>query len=424
MLSVSPGDGRGSALDVESYELDLDLTSGTDTFSSRTEVRFRVLGEPDGAAVSADLHAVSVRQAELNGTRLDAGGFHDGRLELPGLAASNALVVEAEFGYAARAEGLHLAYSPAGGRCVYSKANRGGAARMFCCFDRPDLRAPFTVAVRAPAGWSCVANAPAADHGADLWRFAPTAPLPPLLFGACAGPYRGVALACERDGGAAVPVTLCALPQAFELAEPGALLELLGPPLRFYERVLRVPYPYGKCDLAFVPGYPVLGFSTPGLITIQDTVLEAEPGRSSLYLPVVMAHELAHAWFGGLVTMRRDDDTWLIEAIATYLSRAALARIWPDSAPWAGSATLPDHGYADDAETIRQLDTLIGPRAVMLGLGSLLRRHAHQSATKDDLVRHWSRAGGRDLRPWAGEMLTPARPNRDLVKPAGGAGRR
>jgi aminopeptidase N len=420
VLSVPPanGHGRSSALDVLSYEVVLDLTQGTDTFWSRTRVHFRC--QRDGAAAFADLHAVSIRQVALNGTHLGTGGLHDGRLELPRLASDNTLAVEAEFAWAPAGEGLHRVTGPAdASACVYSKTYPAGAARVFCCFDRPDLRAPFTVSVRAPAGWSSLGNTPVvarpAGGKAGLWRFAPTTPLAPSLFSVCAGPFCGPALACARDQGQSLPVAIRALPPAAALLEPGAVLELVRQPLRYYERTLGVPYPYGKYDLVFVPQFPALAFSAPGLVTVQDQVLQAREGTPPYYLAAVIAHELAHAWFGGLASMRHRDDTWLVEAITTYLSRTALENILPGTTPWAESTspTLPDHSYAGDAAAIRQLETLIGRQAIILGLGSLLRRHAHSTATKDDLIRGWSQASGRDLRTWAAKTLIPARRRED-----------
>jgi aminopeptidase N len=266
----------------------------------------------------------------------------------------------------------------------------------------------------APAGWSALANAPAVAHPqtgkAGLWRFAPTTPLPPSLFSVCAGPYRGPALVCERDKGRPLPVTIQALPPTAGRLEPHAVLELVHQPLRYYERNLGVSYPYGKYDLVFVPGFPALAFSAPGLVTIQDRVLEPRQGKPAYYLAAVIAHELAHAWFGGLVGMRRHDDRWLVDAITTYLSRAALEEIRPGITPWAASTSpaLPDHDYANDAAAVRQLETLIGRQAVIGGLSILLHRHAHSNATKDDLIRYWSTVSGRDLRTWAAR--SPKRP--------------
>ena len=158
----------------------------------------------------------------------------------------------------------------------------------------------------------------------------------------------------------------------------------------------------------FVPALAPLAYSVPGLVVIQDRVLKNQ--QASLYMATVIAHELAHAWIGGLVAMRHREDEWLEEALTTYISRSALAEILPGVTPWAEStsATLPDYGYAQDAETIRKLEVLAGKNAVIDGLGALLRRHAHGTATKDDLVRYWSAACGHDLRDWAATTLIPA----------------
>jgi aminopeptidase N len=165
LSAVSPG--CRSALDVLSYSLVLDLTGGTDTFWSRAEIYFNCGAAGFGAF--ADVNAVSIQRATLNGANLGGSWNHiDGRLELPRLAGENVLAVEAEFTYASAGEGLHYVTYPAdGSACVYSKAYRGGARRIYCCFDQPDLRAAFTVSVKAPAGWSCLANAPVLSRPPD-----------------------------------------------------------------------------------------------------------------------------------------------------------------------------------------------------------------------------------------------------------------
>jgi aminopeptidase N len=411
---------RSSILDVVSYHVDLDLTQGPETFRSRTEVRFRC--RKAGAATFADLHAVRVGRATLNGADLNpAAGLNRGHLELPRLADENTLTVEAEFDYASAAKGLNYVTDPAdpdpagpdGSAFVY--ANSRGASRIYCCFDRPDLRAAFTVSVTTPAGWSCLANAPvvsrppAGERG--IWRFAPTPPVPPWLTSVCAGPLHVSASEnYERDNGHPLPITIQAVPSVPE--EPTSIPELLRQSLRFYERRLGVPYPYGKCDLVFGPVSPALAQAVTGLIVIQDQVLRDSKDSkdssdgSGLYLNAVIAHELAHTWFGGLVTMPPEDG-WLDEALTTYISRTALEEILPGCTPWAAetSATLPDHAYAGDAAAIRQLEDLIGRQAVIDGLAALLRRHAHSQATPADLVACWSQASGEDLRAWAAETL-------------------
>jgi aminopeptidase N len=421
-MSDQPQD-RSDVLCVTSYDVFLDITRGDQTFVSRAEIQFRCSAH--GALPFADLGAASVRWATLNGQSVDvSAGWRDGRLELRPVRGQNVLAVEAEFAYATAAgdqlagQGLYRVTDPAeGSGCVYAKAYRGGAARMYCCFDVPRLRAPINFSVRAPAGWSCLSNAPAvsrppANRG-GAWRFAPTAPIAPAVSSICAGPYTGASLSCERDAGPALPVSVLAMPSAAAQLQARRVFGLVREPLRHYERSLGVPFPYGKCDVLFVPGFPGLAFSAPGLIAIKEEALSpARAGEPSLYLATVIAHELSHAWLGGLASICRADhiEMWLVEALATYVSRTALAEIMPGAAPWAAAAEKapPDDHYAANAAIIRQLEQLIGRDAVFRGLGSFLRQHAHADAGQDELVRCWSEQSGRDLRPWTAANLRPS----------------
>jgi aminopeptidase N len=179
-------------------------------------------------------------------------------------------------------------------------------------------------------------------------------------------------------------------------------------PLRYYEQAL-VPYAFDKLDVVFVPGFPALGFSSPGLMVVQDEVLQAE--TSDLYLATVFAHELAHGWIGGVTDVSHRDEMWLQEAVVTYLSRTALEETRTGVSPWeTASATLPDHAYVTDAEKIRDLESGIGREAVVLGIRTLLQRHAYGTAGKDDFVECWSQASGHALSGWPAETTQPPPP--------------
>lgn len=403
---------RGS-IDRVAYDLLLDLAGDDEsTFFSRAEIRFRC--QRPGSSAFADLRAVGVQRAELNGETLNLTTYRSGRLELPHLSAENTLIVEAEFGYDSARVGLHRHGETGGGGCVYSKAYPGGAPYIYCCFDEAGLRAPFTVSINAPAGWSCVANGPVVSRppngAAGRWKFATTHPIAPYLSSFCAGPFSGPARGWEREQHNAVPVTASALPSSVPALEAAVNLDMFRQPLSYYQRSLGVPYPYGKCDVVFVPAYRGLAFGAPGLITVKEQVVTEPPkGKHELYLATVIAHELAHAWFGGLIAFLPPEDGWIEETVTSYISRGALEEGFPGAVLWdeAASQTLPDHAYAPDAGKIRQLETLIGRQAVISGLSELLRRHAHGCASKDDLIQCWSRAADLDLRPWAAETLTP-----------------
>jgi aminopeptidase N len=404
-----------STLQITSYDVAIDLTGGPDTFWSRAEIHFGS-SEP-GVGATADVYALNIRQAVLNGADLQDAADSDGGLQLARLDSDNTLIVEADFAYAmSGGVGLMRETGHDSTTCVYSRAYPGGAPHIFCCFDQPDLRAPFTLSIRVPTGWSCVANAPLADRSsgktAALWTFATTRPIAPYLFSMCAGLSAGPAFACERRDGSPFAVTAHALPPVAKLLDAALSEELFQQPMLYYERTLGVRYPDDKWDIAFVPQFTALAFGAPGLLTIRDEVLN-QKGRPEIYLATVFAHELAHAWFGGLIEIQPREDVWLEEAIVTYVSRSALEARHPNVAPWSAdmSRTLPDHAYARHAAPLKHLETIIGKQTVMNGVGDLLRHHANSTVTKDDLVRSWSLASGRDLREWAATQLIPDPPD-------------
>jgi aminopeptidase N len=395
-------------LQIASYEVVIDITAGPDAFWSRTEIRFGC-SDP-GADATADVHALNIRRAVLNGADLrDAAA--DGGLRLARLEGDNTLIVEAEFAYAAPGGvGLLREMRPDGAMCVYSRSHPGGAPHFFCCFDEPDLRAPISLSVNAPAGWSCIANAPLADRipgqTTALWKFAGTRPVAPYLVNMCAGLSAGPTFACSHGDGSPFAVAAYALPATAERLDAELRVELFQEPLGYYERMLGVRYPEDKWDIAFVPQFTALAFGAPGLLTIRDEVLNAG-GEPEIYLPIVFAHELTHAWFGGLIEIQPREDVWLEEGIATYVSRSATDAHYPDADLWSTgtSEALPDHAYSAYAAPLKHLETMIGQQAVMNGIGNLLRSHPDGTVTKDDLVRSWCLASGQDLREWSAQQL-------------------
>jgi aminopeptidase N len=416
---------RSELLRPVSYDVFLDITHGDQTFVSRAEIYFTC--SEQGAVSFADLHAVGIHRATLNGEVIDIPAhWRGGRLELRPTRGQNVLTVEAEFAYATavaagkdelEGQGLYRVDGADDSGCVYSKAYRGGASRMYCCFDVPQLRAPITFSVRAPAGWSCLSNAPAVSPRSSsitgLWRFAPTPGIPPAISSICAGAYAGESTNCKSDIGPALPVRVLSRLPASEKIRPRRLLSYLSKPLRYYESNLGVPFPYAKCDILIVPGFPGLAFSAPGLIAMKEEALIAACADDlELYVAAVIGHELSHAWIGGLASIigGQQIEMWLVEALATYISRTALAETMPGAEPWAPvvDATLPDHSYAANAAIIRQLESLIGRGAVFRGLGSFLRQHRNADGSQKDLVRCWADQSDHDLAQWASANLRPA----------------
>lgn len=442
-LTQAEAAARSLLVDVESYAVHLDLTAGPGTVLSRTEIRFRC--RQPGAATFADLAVTAVTSIVVNGASLDpATVLADGRLRLDGLAASNVLTVDAHFPDTRSGLGLTRFTDPADGAAyLLAWCFPTHAPMIFCCFDQPDLRADLTLTLSAPAGWDVVANGavtgrPAAG-AAGGWRFASVHAMKPYELTLCAGPY---VTAWEREhAGRAGPVRVSVRCRRTLARSPG--LDRAGDVVRrvlaFYEGLLGVASPYAKCDVVFVPEFGPLAACLPGVITASEELLQrlAEPGDD--HAALVLAHEVAHLWFGCLVEGRWWDDLWLAEALATYLSYVAAADGLGLDSPWADFAlrgqadayradTLPSTQpvcspvataadamtrpaaltYSKGASIIRQLAALIGPDALRAGLRDYLITYGGTSTTLADLIGCWSRASRRDLTPWARQwLLTP-----------------
>ncbi|HXL88938.1 MAG TPA: M1 family aminopeptidase [Streptosporangiaceae bacterium] len=425
---------RARAIDVESYDIFLDLTA--EPVLSRTEVRFRWLGADAGTF--AELRTQGVRGVTLDGVSLPQP--EDGRLRL---SRSNSgdqavLVVEAEAGYSQEGRGLSRFTDPADGASyVMAFSYPDCGPEMFCCFDQPDLTATFRFAVRVPDGWECVANGQLARREGGVCTFTPVSGMRPYDLTFCAGPFSTAAR--TQAGGTDVTVrhrhsllrqmAVASLPQFTGYARDA---------IAWYADNLGVPCPYPAYDIVFMPDLPALALSVPGLMVVNERLLGRPAEAGDQRNAMICAHEVAHLWFGGLVGPRWWDDVWLDEAIATYLSYAALAAIAgvSESLSWTGFAytdkpeaykadELPSRQpvsspvstatqggdkpfgilYVKGASVIRSLAALIGDDALRRGLGDYLNRFAFGSATLDDLVGCWSRASGQDLAGWAEQWL-------------------
>ncbi len=419
---------RAALIDVESYDVFLDLTA--DPVRSRTEVRFGC--RAPGAATFADLTA-SLTGAVLNGRAL--GPAADGRLALPGLAAENVLVVDAEV---ADSPGLTRFADPADGAgYLLFLGYPTQAPSLYCCFDQLDLTAVTTLSLVLPAGWEALSNGAARERPAPgqsgVWRFGAVPGTRPFDLTIAAGPY------VEEWRGSGGPVAMSirrrrSLTGAEGVAGIERFGELARQALAYYERVLGVPCPYPKYDIGFVPRLTALAVSIPGLMLVNETLLARMSDPDDDFVAMVCAHEVGHLWFGCHVSTGWWDDLWLDEAMATYMSYSAdlgvFADPWtafcyrekprayqadalpgrqPVSSPVASAADalfrLPALTYSKGAAVIRQLAALIGDDALRRGLADYMRRFGGGSARLNDLVDCWSRASGRELAGWAEEWL-------------------
>ncbi len=449
---------RGVVRGVPQYAVALDLTGGdksdgseqTENFGSVTTVIFDA--EP-GATTFLDLIANDVEYVELNGTPLDPDAvYKDSRIELAGLAAHNTVTVRAVCQYSRTGEGLHRSVDPSDGNVyLYSQFEVPDARRVYAVFDQPDIKSVFTFTVTAPTSWTVVTNMPAAtvnltEAGADAdaatktWVFEPTPVMSSYLTAFCAGPYASWHTEYANEDGRIVPMGIYCR-QALKDAmakDVDYLFDITKKGFSFYNEQWGVPYPYAKYDQLFVPEYNAGAMENIGTVTIRDSyVFESKTTDAMAERRVItVLHELAHMWFGDLVTMKWWNDLWLNESFAEFMSTLCTAEAtdWKDA--WAtfssgekswGEAqdqrptthpiVAPIHDlndtyvnfdgitYAKGASVLRQLVAYVGREEFFAGIHNYLTKHKYSNATLADLLAELEKSSGRDLKGWSAAWL-------------------
>ncbi|MFJ2781486.1 MULTISPECIES: aminopeptidase N [unclassified Kitasatospora] len=453
-LSRDEAQQRASILAVDGYQVRLDVTSAPDpaaaTFRSTTTIAFRCT-EP-GASTFLDLLAPTVRSVVLNGRALDPATAFDGaRVHVDGLAAENVLVVDADCAYSRTGEGLHRFTDPVDGETyLYTHYEPADARRVFADFEQPDLKAPFTFTVAAPAAWDVRSNAVherVTDEGAArVWEFAPTQPISTYLTAVVAGPYHVARDHYSRvlPDGTTLEIPLSALCRK-SLAPYFDADEILGVTklgLDFFHEEFDYPYPFGKYDQAFVPEYNIGAMENPGCVTFREEFIFRSRVTDAAYesRANVILHEMAHMWFGDLVTMRWWDDLWLKESFADFMGSYALIgartrysgawvtfanqrKAWayrqdqfPTTHPITADirdledAKLNFDGitYAKGASVLKQLVAYAGSEAFFEGARRYFKRHAFGNTELTDLLDILEETSGRDLKSWAATWLQTA----------------
>ena len=448
-LYQSEAQERARLLDVTSYDIAVDLTDGAGgpgegTFRSTTTVRFRC-SEP-GADTFIEVAAASIRSATLNGAPLSTSGWAADRgLSLPGLAAENMLRVDADFGYSSSGQGLHRSVDPVDGEVyLHSQFETADAQRVFACFDQPDLKSVFTWHATVPAHWKVVSNAPLApvDTGhpaptgnpARTVHFAPSVRMSTYLAALCAGPYHEVRRA--HDG---IDLGYFCRASMAEFLDVDDLHTVTTQGFDFFHDQFRVRYPLPKYDQLWVADFNAGAMENFGCVVISEdgylfrsqvTDFEYEQRANTIL------HELAHMWFGNLVTMRWWDDLWLNESFAEWASHwcntsatrftdawttfLSLRKAWgyrqdqlssthpvycemPDLA--AVEVNFDGITYAKGASVLKQLVAYVGEEAFVSALRAYFAEHAWGNATFDDLLRALSAASGRPVREFATQWL-------------------
>ncbi|GAA3126657.1 aminopeptidase N [Streptomyces rameus] len=436
---------RAELLSVDSYEIDLDLSGAQEggTYRSVTTVRFDVAR--GGAESFIDLVAPAVHEVVLNGDHLDpAEVFADSRIALPGLLEGrNVLRVTADCAYTNTGEGLHRFVDPVDEQAyLYTQFEVPDARRVFASFEQPDLKATFQFTVKAPEGWTVVSNSPTPEPKDNVWVFEPTPRLSTYVTALIVGPYHSVHSVYEKDG-RTVPLGIYCRPSLAEYLDSDAIFAVTRQGFDWFQEKFDYAYPFEKYDQLFVPEFNAGAMENAGAVTIRDQYVFRSKVTDAAYevRAATILHELAHMWFGDLVTMEWWNDLWLNESFATYAEVACQAAApgskWPHS--WTTFANsmktwayrqdqLPSTHpimaeirdlddvlvnfdgitYAKGASVLKQLVAYVGEDEFFKGVQAYFKRHAYGNTRLSDLLGALEETSGRDLKTWSKKWLETA----------------
>lgn len=436
VLTRDEAQARATLLDVHRYTVELDLTTGDDTFDSRTVIRFSVTAGHTGADTFIEVRPAELRSATLDGTPLDTAALTNGRLPLKDLAeGEHELRVDAAMRYSRTGEGMHRFTDPVDDETyLYTQMSLEDAAAVFANFNQPDLKAVFEFTVRAPEGWTVLANGITTETSDGLWQAAPTPRISTYLVAVAAwhsvrSEHRGLpfGLHCRRSLAPHLDT------------DADELLDITRACYDRYHEKFEEPYPFDSYDQAFVPEFNFGAMENPGLVTFRDEFVyrSAVTDTERQTRAMVIAHEMAHMWFGDLVTLQWWDDIWLNESFAEYMGYQTLTeatrytdtwtdfgvsrKAWgydadqrPSTHPVAPEAVddtaaalvnFDGISYAKGASALRQLVAWLGEKDFLTGINTHFARHRFGNATLADFIDSLAAATERDVHAWADTWL-------------------
>lgn len=442
-LSRAEAKERADHLYVNSYVVTLDVTKGGETFYAKSEVSF-TCNKP-GYSTFIDAVGRSVISATLNGSPVDTSNFDGESIFLTNLAADNLLIIEIEAEYSKSGEGLQRSVDPSDGEVyLYSQGETAHIRNMFPCFDQPSLKATFNLTVTTPAHWEAVSNNPVESKTAkgDLveWKFSTTPRITTYLDALIAGPYSHVHDVYK--GQKEIPLGIYCRKSMMQYLDPEDIFLVTKQGFEYFEKTFGLAYPFEKYDQIAVVDFNFGAMENAGAVTFREDVLVFRshmPEKAYLSRANTILHEIAHMWFGDMVTMFWWDDLWLNESFAEWSSYLALSEATRFSGAWsefnsarknwayrqdqlssthpiiadmvdmeAVNANFDGITYAKGASVLHQLVAHVGRPQFIAGLQKYFAKHAWGNTTLNDLLVELEEASGRKLAPWVSTWLQTA----------------
>ncbi len=439
---------RKALIDVENYDITLDLTTGSEVFRSTTVVTFSARA---GASTFIDALTRTVHSVNLNGVFLDPAAVSDGvRIQLDGLEDQNVLTVVADAEYTNTGEGLHRFVDPVDDEVyLYTQFEVPDSRRVFAVFEQPDLKATFAFTVTAPAYWEVVSNSPTpvpvvvdeSGPATATWSFDPTPVLSSYVTALVAGPYAAVRSELTSSSGRVIPLGIFSRKSLSQYMDADYIFEKTRQGFAYYEKKFDHAYPFAKYDQLFVPEFNAGAMENAGAITFTETYVFRSKVTDAIKerRVVTILHELAHMWFGDLVTMKWWNDLWLNESFAEWASTIATAEAteWTEAwttfqameKSWAYRqdqlpsthpvvATINDLEdvqvnfdgitYAKGGSVLKQLVAWVGIDAFFAGVAAYFAKNAYGNTELADLLAELEVTSGRDLSVWSSLWLETA----------------
>jgi aminopeptidase N len=434
---------RSAIVKVSSYAIDLDLTTGAENFRVKTTVRFA--GLKPGATTYIDCVGARVISAKLNGADFDPR-FDGETIYLPALAAENVLEIEHDGVYSNSGEGLHRFVDPADDEVyLYTQFETGDARRMYACFDQPDQKATFAISTITPAHWEIISNY-AVESTKELvnqkkfTQFATSQVISTYVTAIVAGAYTSVH--DEYKGEKTIPLGIYARKSFFKHVDAENIFEVTKQGFAYFEKTFGLAYPFGKYDQIAVAEYNWGAMENVGCVTFHEDVLifrSKVTERNYVSRATTIHHEMAHMWFGDLVTMQWWNDLWLNESFAEWASYQSVSESTKYTEAWTEFNSLRKNwayrvdqlttthpiatemedldavrtnfdgiSYAKGASVLQQLVAHVGRDNFITGLRRYFAKHAFGNTTLKDLIDQLEAASGRDLTPWVATWLRTA----------------
>ena len=443
-ISRSEAQERSAHLAISDYNVTIDVTHGPEFFIAKTIAHF-TCNQP-GYKTFIDAVGKRIISATLNGVAVDTSTYDGETLYLENLALQNELIVEIEAIYSKSGEGLQYSVDPADGEVyLYSQGETAYIRRMYPCFDQPDLKATYSLTTIVPSHWEVISNSPSTARtdiggGKNKWEFAPTPRISTYITALIAGPYAHVH--DEYKGSKTIPLGIYCRKSLFGKLDAQDVFTITKQGFDYFEKVFGLAYPFEKYDQIAVVDFNWGAMENSGAVTFREDLLVFRSKVTERMYSAranVILHEMAHMWFGNMVTMRWWDDLWLNESFAEWSSYLALAEGTRFTNSWTGfnaerknwayrqdqlSSTHPIASdmvdietvnanfdgitYAKGASVLQQLVAHVGRDNFIAALKKYFAKHAWQNTTLDDLLSELEATSGRTLAPWVATWLQTA----------------